>query len=361
VSSLATAAKWRSGGFGADDALAPGTLRFTVGGKVYPPADTPAPDGTPPITIDGATTLDSLAAAIRATGAPVAVNVLDDGTKRYLSITNLQTGWTGQQDDALKVAFQPADAGAPESFFSAPTLDLRATNASFSVDGLSFTRPTNAVSDVTPGTTLTLQSGGGPAETLSIGYDLSGTQTNLQKFVDSYNGLMAAIQAQMGVSKDTDRASTLAGDGTVRALQQALQSITSSVMTGQGTVHSLADLGVKTNRDGTLSIDSSLLSRAVARDPAAMNAVFSDATSGVAQRLSILAINYSSVGGLLSLRKASLTRQVGSMDGQAAQLQARIDAYRQHLVAQYTAMENLVSSFKSIGDFLTQQDNANKK
>jgi flagellar capping protein FliD len=43
------------------------------------------------------------------------------------------------------------------------------------------------------------------------------------------------------------------------------------------------------------------------------------------------------------------------MDDQAANIQLRIDAYRQTLVSQFTAMENVVSQYKSIGSYLTRQ------
>ena len=355
VESLATAAKWRSGGLGPNDTLTPGTLRITVGGNVYPP------ESTDPITIDGTTTLQSLASAIRATGAPVSVNVLDDGTHQYLSITNLSTGYTGTQDDALRVVFDPTDPAATTSALSVPSLDHKADNATFYVDGLQYTRTSNTVSDAIPGTLLTLKSEGGSEETLSIGSDAAGTETNLQKFVDAYNGIMSAIQKQLNVGAGTDRNTTLVGDTNVRSLQAKLQAITSSIAYGQGTVHSLADLGVKTNRDGTLAIDSSALSAAIARDPVAVNAVFAQATTGVAARLSAIATDYSSDTGMLSAKQTSLKQKVSDLDDWAARLQARIDAYRAQLVAQYSAMENIVAKFKGIGDFLTAQENANKK
>ncbi len=356
VKALATAAKWRSAGLGPSDTLTSGTLNITVGGVVYPPVGA--------IAVDGSTTLDSLAAAIRATGAPVSATILDDGTKKYLSITNLVTGYTGAPDDpeaqgkALGIDFSQLGDG----FFSAPTLDHKATNADFFVDGLEFTRTSNTISDAIPGTTLKLKSEKAAEETLSIGSDVSGTQANLQKFVDAFNGLMSALQKQTNIAPNTDRSTTLAGDINVRSLQERLQTITSSIVYGPGTVHSLADLGVKTSPDdGTLAIDPSALSAAIARDPVAVNAVFAQATTGIAQRVSNIATDYSSITGLLSTEQTSLKRKVSDMDDETAKIEARIDAYRAQLVAQYAAMENVVAKFKSIGDFLTAQDNANNK
>jgi flagellar hook-associated protein 2 len=354
VDTLATAAKWRSAGFGAGDAIQGGTLSLTVGGKPYL-----GPDGQP-IAVAPGESLSDIAAAIRATGAPVSATVLDDGSRTYLSLTNLATGYAGDPSPALAVAFAQAD---PETGGVDPTAGASAlapTNASFSIDGLTFTRPSNTVSDALPGTTLALSAEGGPAETLAIGADTAATRSALQKFVDAYNGVMAAAQKQLAPAQGTDRASTLAGDSTVRGLAQRLSSLISSRV-GAGTVRSLADLGVKTQRDGTLSLDSAALDAAVARDPGAVDALFSDASSGIAHLVDGIAGTYTaSTTGLLVVRQGGLQRQITDLGAQATALQARIDAYRDGLVAQFTAMEQVVGQLKTIGAFLTSQQSQGK-
>lgn len=358
VAALATAAKWRSGPFGAGAAVQAGTLSLTVGGAAYPPAD-PATGLVTPLTITAGESLAQIADAIRATGAPVSATVLNDGTSDYLSITNLATGYTGgNAASALQVAFTPG-AGSTGTALDAGAYQQAATNASFSVDGLTFTRTSNTVTDALPGTTLTLEHMGGPAETLTLASDASGTQANVQRFVDAYNTVMSAVQKQLTVSASTDRSSSLAGDPTVLGLEQALESLGSSVVGGLGTVRSLADLGVRTQQDGTLTLDGTVLASAVARDPAAVNAIFSSASTGIAKRTSDLADAYTTpVTGLLSLRQSGLQDQIGSITAQEAVLQARITSYHDNLAAQFTAMENVVSQLKTVGSFLTAQSSA---
>jgi flagellar capping protein FliD len=43
------------------------------------------------------------------------------------------------------------------------------------------------------------------------------------------------------------------------------------------------------------------------------------------------------------------------MDTQADDMQARVDAFKANLTAQFTAMEQIVSQLKTTGNFLTQQ------
>jgi flagellar hook-associated protein 2 len=287
VASLASAAKWRSGAFGAGDTLKGGTFDLGI-------------DAFPAIGVDEGESLGKLASDINASGAPVSAAVLYDGAHSYLSVTAKSTGYAGADpSSALHVSFTagPGDVPDPARLDpSAQAWSQDARNAAFTIDGLQFTRQSNTVADALPGATLTLQklspidpgTQKPTAETLTLASDTDATQAKLKTFVDAYNALMQLVQKQTDVSPTTDRSTTLAGDGIVRGLEQALQSVGSSTVPGLATVRSLADLGVKTARDGTLSIDSAVLSAAIARDPAAVNAVFSDPTGGVGKLASTL-------------------------------------------------------------------------
>jgi flagellar hook-associated protein 2 len=362
VTSLATAAKERSTGFAQGAKLQAGSMTLDVDGKAY--GNAKDADGNPIVTWAKDASLADVASAIRASGAPVSATVLFDGQNSYLSITKLATGYVpdGSPDDggasqALVVTDHSNQLGmAPLK--DAGGNDLLPTNAKFSIDGLAFTRPSNAVSDALPGTTLRLNAQGGPAEGLTVEDDADATQQKLQTFVTAYNAVMAVVQQQLDASQTTNRTTTLAGDTTISRLQRSLQSITSSIV-GSGSVRALADLGVKTQRDGSLTIDADVLSSAIARDPGAVDAIFTDKGSGIAKLTSRLVDGYTAPSnGLISIRQSGLQKQISQMDDRAAQMQARLDTYRQILVDQFTAMEKIVGQYKSIGTFLTQQSNA---
>jgi flagellar hook-associated protein 2 len=161
---------------------------------------------------------------------------------------------------------------------------------------------------------------------------------------------------------DTDRSTTLAGDSTVRTLQSRIQVLGASKVFEEGSVRTLADLGIETQSDGTLAIDTSTLTAAIGRDPGRVNALFADATAGVSKLTSSLVSDFTSAGtGLLIVRQSGLRAQMRSMDSQAASMQTRLDAYRQSLLAQFNSMEQVVSGYKSLGNFLNQLSSLSSK
>lgn len=348
VTSLASAAKARSAGFtDAFSAVTGGTLSLTVQGNPFSVAIT---DGM---------TLRDVAAAINQTGAPVSASLIKDGTATYLALTNRDTGFPigGSAADGLSVSMATT-GGAGQALTLAVTSS--AVNARFKVDGLAITRASNTVTDAVPGATLTLnaQSLSGP-EDVVLNYDTAATQKNLATFVNAYNSVLKAVQAQLNVQPGSDRSKTLAGDSVVRSLQENLQRVISTSVPGLGTVRTLADLGVKTNRDGSLSIDSDVLGKAIARDPSSVDALFSTASAGIADTVTTLSDGYTrSSNGLLTTRQAGLTKNITQLDDQLASMQLRIDQFQKNLIAQFASMETLISGLKSVGNFLTQQENA---
>ncbi|GEJ59172.1 flagellar filament capping protein FliD [Anaeromyxobacter diazotrophicus] len=343
VTGLAAAAKARSAGFASAVTVTGGSLDLAVDGKHYPTA----------AWKDGASLAD-VAAAIQASGAPVTAVVLDDGTNRYLSVTKRDTGYAVGSDPKQALVLTETSTGT-----QGHALGLAATqdpaNASFTLDGLPFTRTSNTVSDALPGVTLALASKGS-AETLTLANDVSGTARKLQGYVDAYNAVIQIVQTELSPAANTDRAQTLAGDATVRGLQQRLQGLGSQQVAGLGTVRTLSDLGIKTNRDGTLTLDSTALAAAVARSPSSVDALFSTASTGLAAVVGAAVDQYTlPASGLLSLAQSGLQDRVKQMDDQAATLQSRLDAYHATLQAQFTAMESVVSQWKTVGSFLSSQ------
>jgi flagellar hook-associated protein 2 len=343
VQSLAQPAKARSQAFAAGETVQGATLALRVQGTDYS------------VTIADGATLEDAATAIRQSGAPVSAVVLDNGTSRYLSVTARDTGYplAGVAGDALAIT-QTLTGSAGKALGA--TVFQQARNASVTVDGLVFTRQGNTVADAVPGTTLTLSAEGGAGETLSVAYDTEATQAKLQRFVDAYNAVIGLVQKQLSVKPEDDRESMLAGDSSIRSLQSQLQLLTASTVPGLVNVRSLADLGVKTGRDGSLQIDAATLGKAIARDAGAVNSLFATATTGLGALATTLADNFTRAGdGVLTARSSSLDRKVKSMGDEATRLQAQIDRYRSTLVAQFTAMEKTVSALKASGSFLAQQ------
>jgi flagellar hook-associated protein 2 len=160
------------------------------------------------------------------------------------------------------------------------------------------------------------------------------------------------------VTDTTDRESTLAGDPSMRALQQRLHDLITTVVNPNSPVRTLADLGLKSDdHTGQLSIDSDTLTRALANDTGAVNAVFQQASTGLSALTQSLVSDYTDpLDGVFVAKQNGLTQEVKSMDDQLTQMQDHIDAYKKTLLAQFTQMETVIGGLKSVGDYLTQQE-----
>ena len=60
--------------------------------------------------------------------------------------------------------------------------------------------------------------------------------------------------------------------------------------------------------------------------------------------------------GILVSKRKSYDKSVKQISTQIDSLQLRLEAYRTKLIAQFTAMEKVVSGFKTIGNYLTSQE-----
>jgi flagellar hook-associated protein 2 len=336
VTGLASAASGLSQSFGsATSPVNTGRFDFTVMGKDYG------------FDVTAGSTLADVAYQIRMSGAPISATIINDGSQSYLSLMNNETG-------------NPVTGAALAVTDTSNILGLTlkaATPAGLEVDGLPIVRQSNSVADVIPGVTINLKALTATEETLVISNNTSGTQTNITKFVDAYNGVLKLVQAQLTSTPGSDRASSLAGDSSLRGLQSSLQRLLTARVNPSltATIRALADIGLKTDREGVVTVDTATLTKALGRDAQAVNELFSTATLGIgalAQKTVDLYGNFTN--GLLTSRTKGLQKTVKNMDDQLAAMNLRLEVRKTTLINQFTAMEKVVSGAKSTGTFLNQ-------
>jgi flagellar hook-associated protein 2 len=342
VTSPAKAAQARSQAFDAATSLVnQGTFSVKIGSTSYDVAFGPGD------------TLQDAASAINGSGAPVQARVAYDGSKYYLSVaaTNpgIPTGATAQT--ALTFSFTQFGA---QGQALAMTGTQPASNAQLTVDGLPTTGNTNTITDVIPGVTLQLKTASTADETLSVGTDTTQATANVQAFVDAYNTVAKFVESQLHIDSGTNRSSTLAGDTTLRNLQMQLQGLLQRTVPGvTAGLGSLPGLGITTQQDGTISLDSAKLATALQDNPSQVALLFGQADTGISALTDNLVSQFTdSVSGSVTQRTKSINDRVKSIDDQKAQMQVRIDSYQKILTAQFAAMEKIVSQYKSLSSYL---------
>lgn len=236
----------------------------------------------------------------------------------------------------------------------------QAANAEFKIDGLSLSSASNTISNAIPDVTLTLvgKTEEGKPLTVTVGQDDAGVKSSIKKFVDTYNKLISTSNQLTNVTQvGEDKAPIvggLVGDATVRTL---LGSVRNELVTPGGesgdAVRILADLGITTQKDGTLKIDDGKLDTALKDNYDAVGAFFTG-DSGLMKRLEQRIEGYTQVGGILDERMKGLQTTISGIDKQRETLNRRIEQLQTRLFAQFNAMDSLVGQLSQTGDRLAQ-------
>jgi flagellar hook-associated protein 2 len=270
VQSLATSASWYSPSLSGSTELGTSTLTIT------------AADGTQTTfnTGSGVNTLSDLAKAINSAGIGVNASVVSDANGERLALVGSTTGSAAD--------FTVSDS---DPTFSMTRAGVPAANASLTVDGIPISSATNTVSGAIAGLTLNLTgatAANNPA-TVTIASDATQISQALSTFVSDYNSALSQVNSQFTYSTTGGAEGVLGTDSTVRSLQSALEGVisyTSPASAGSGSVQSLSDLGITVDDDGSLSLNTSTLTNAIANPENVQNFFQGAALNGFAQQFS---------------------------------------------------------------------------
>lgn len=285
VSAIARSQVLEFGGFtSADQTLGVGSLSIAFGTWSGASFTADAGRAEQTVTLTGnALGLDDLAAKLSAING-VSAQVVAKGDGSYSLAVMSETGAA----NAMRIA-----AAAPLGAFD--TTDgshetLSARDAALTVDGISVTRSANRIDDLLPGLTLTLTATTGSPATVTASENAEAAEAELKAFVDSLNTMRSALRDSVKRGINGASSGPLAADPAVMSLSRSFAALTTTPLEGFGDdpVY-LSNLGVRTERDGTLSVDSDAFQAAMARDPAQYRAVFQSldrvSASGIALRV----------------------------------------------------------------------------
>jgi len=360
VSALASAQGARSAAIADRTAtIATGTLTLTLGTANYN-ADGTAMTGfaagsAPAVSIDvGTGSLDSIAAAINAAKAGVTASIItDQDGKAVLSLK----GTTGS---AQAFTLKADDGASPLAQFDvgvgSGTLTGTAANAQLTIDGIAVQRGSNTISDLVTGVKLQLNAVSPTPVTLASTRPTSALSQAVSDFVETYNQVYASAKSLTDpINGD------LKTDPAAKTLLRSLQTLTTKTLTSSATAGApttLAQLGVSTNRDGTLTVNADTLAKTVAAYPDEVEAMFAT-TSGNA-----LGLN-SALGGIslaassslfgLGASSARYTKAQTALATEQDKITTQSDAMSTRLTQQFSSMNSKVSAYKATQTFLENQ------
>jgi len=298
VKNLASESKIISEGYATTTtALETGYVKVTVG------------TASATITIDSTNnTLDGLRLAVNNLGFDVKAAFLNDGNATNpvrLLVSGTQTGSSG----AVTMSW------LHNTFYPKEGIDFTTTqtakDASLVVDGVSISKSSNTVTDVINGTALKLQSAGSGTITLST--DTDAITTKVSDFVDEYNEVTTYLNEQLAIDSDTNQTGVLFGNFAVQNLQTILRSSISSEVAGaSGNFKYLSQIGITTQSDGTLIIDTNDLSDALTEDIQNVSQLFSSRGSTTNSSVTFVGYTRDTVAGTYDVQISNETTQLSN-------------------------------------------------
>lgn len=332
---------------------------------------------------DGEISLQEVADAINGGDYGVKASLISDKTGSVrLSLTGEDTG----AENAFKIDVA-VTSGTENAHFSNLNFDPSKAGVNFDIpsggvaqdsvmklNGVEVTRASNTIDDAVEGLTFTLKATTIPTgstvstpTSLAVKRDSSAISTQLQSFVTAYNTLATAIKNTTSYDATTKTAGALQGDSMIRSMQNQMRSMLSKAFgDGSGSIRTLSDLGVSFQKDGTLALDSSKLSKAVENDLDGVIGFFGafDQTSsstapetsknGFGYQVEQLAKSMLADDGLIDSKLDGLNKTVKDIEKQYERIESRLVLVEKRYRAQFTAMDTAVANMQGLSSYVTQ-------
>jgi flagellar hook-associated protein 2 len=206
------------------------------------------------------------------------------------------------------------------------------------------------------------QANGEDPVTLTVATDTSGTAANLQGFVDGWNKLVSTLKSLTAAGSVTDgtSAGVFHADAGLQALQTRMQAVLRQQVDGM----SLVNFGITGNRDGTLTLDSGRLTKSLAANPGALDAIMGNnsntAPSGVLGNLGKLLDSWTDItGGQITKRRDVNTQLQDSLLERQTRLDQQYETAYNRYLSQFTTLQTLQAQMDgntSIFDALFSKD-----
>ncbi|MBH1999275.1 MAG: flagellar filament capping protein FliD [Sphingomonadaceae bacterium] len=330
-------------------AVGVGEMTLTVGGQ------------SATISITSANnSYSGLAAAINASGLGVTASVITDtqGTRLVMK------GATGAASDFSLTSVSGTDLAAfawsgTDSATMASKSDPK--DAIISLDGVEQRYATNTVDTAIANMRIDLNKASpGTLVTLASTEPTTSMRDLMVEFVSAYNTLLKGLNTATSKGADSSSAGVLNGESAIRDMKRQLSQMTSTALSASGAYRTLSDIGISTNRDGTLALDTKALDKAIAADPAVITqmlnpAVASATTPGLAGMLDSVRDKIQQKDGPLASAQAKYKGLAETLTKQLEKLDTQMTNYQTQLTNVYSKMETRLTALKATESYLKQQ------
>lgn len=321
------------------------------------------------VTVDATDTLQTLANKINDADVGVSASVINDGSPGA----------------PFRLSLSSEDAGTDGAFvFDDGGLGLNTITLSQAQDAVVFyggndpsksiavESKSNTLSSIIPGADISLLSVSDQPVTVTIALDDQSIVENAGSLVDSLNGVFDTLDRYDSYDADTEQRGLLLGDSTVAQIRSRLYNALiqpNNELTGQFT--SLSQIGIRVGQGARVEFDQDKFTTALQTDRDAVEALLTFeqfevdpdtgedtdvvAAQGVGVEISKLLDRITDdIDGLVQSKLNTFDSQVLLNENRIEELDIRLEAKRQRLLAQFQAMESALAQLQDQSSSLGQ-------
>lgn len=305
------------------------------------------------VDITPTTTLSDIASAINNGTTKGVATVVNTGQSPNPYALVIKSNNTGTAEGQITINVGSDLAGVP--IFQSAT-HPGAQDAEFTISGITgtITKSTNSVSDVIPGVTFNLVSEAPTTDvTINVNDDKAGTTSRLQDFVTAYNDIITYMKDKNTIERQENGSQVTSVFGplsTTRIDENAIVSIretmSSSAYTSGQYVRIFADLGISTERDGTLKFDSAKFQENLAKEPASVDRLlkaFGDAAAITGGTID----QQVRFNGIIDVALNNNKDQITDLNKRIANAESSISKNEETMRARFSRLESLTSQLQS--------------
>ena len=312
-----------------------GTLEITYQGE------------TTSITIDGDNDgLNALSAQIsEIDGLQAYALDTGSGATPYTLVVKGEMG----SDNTIDFSFTGAGAGTALAFQE----DATATDSVVEIDGQTVNLAGTSI-DAIPGLTIDLTATATGPQTITVEEDLDAVTATMQSFVDAYNEVRSYYDTNTVFNADTGLKGPLVGESGARRVMETLSSMVTQQYGNDGAFEALSQLGVKTERDGKLSLDTEAFQDVWKNNRSDVEDLFFSETGPLAEiQAQIEDVFVDSDDGTLASRSESIQGSIEDLEESIARKEDFLQSYSDRLRQQFTAMESALAQSQSTSAYLS--------
>ena len=231
-------------------------------------------------------------------------------------------------------------------------------NSKFEINGLTFYRDSNNISDALTGVTLDLLNTFATSQAITVSADVDGVKKEVQDFLDAFNSSIDYLRENAEMNPESKNRGVLADDGLYRQMTSTLRSKLNTIVTNTSSsiYDRLFDLGIESDTTGHYSIvDSSKFEMALDSNTKNVSDIF-NATDGIATVVKTYVNAFVKVGGSIDSSKSSLQDSILQLNTRITywdevlakrEIQLRDEFTRiQTMMSQLSQQQSFINNFK---------------